>query len=46
MIAKRSELIEGMISVPSLIGDNITSLKHGNEAFLDYMLDSVFVGSK
>ena len=26
--------------------DNATSLKHGNEAFLDYMLDSVFVGSK
>ena len=48
MIAERSELIEGMRSVPSLIGDNITSLKHGNEAFLDllYMLDSVFVGSK
>ena len=26
--------------------DNATSSMHGNEAFLDYMLDSVFVGSK
>jgi len=26
--------------------DNATSLKHGNEAFLDYMLDSVFIKKK
>ena len=31
---------------PGLDDDNATLLKHGNEAFLDYMLDSVFVGSK
>ena len=31
---------------PGLDDDNATLLKHGNEAFLDYMLGSVFVGSK
>ena len=31
---------------PGLDDDNATSLKHGNKAFLDYMLNSVFVGSK
>jgi len=31
---------------PDLDDDNATSLKHGNKAFLDYMLNSVFVGSK
>lgn len=30
----------------SLDDDNATSLKHWNEAFWDYMLDSVFVGSE
>ena len=36
----------GRVDRPGLDDDNATSLKHGNEAFLDYMLDSVFVGSK
>ena len=26
--------------------NNVIEPKHGNEAFLDYMLDGVFVGSK
>ena len=34
------------VGMADLDDDNATSLKHGNEAFLDYMLDSVFVGSK
>ena len=36
----------GRVDRPGLHDDNATSLKHGNEAVLDYMLDSVFVGSK
>ena len=36
----------GRVDRPGLDDDNATALKHGNEAFLDYMLDSVFVGSK
>ena len=36
----------GRVDRPGLDEDNATSLKHGNEAFLDHMLDSVFVGSK
>ena len=36
----------GRVDRPGLDNDNATLLKHGNEAFLDYMLDSVFVGSK
>ena len=36
----------GRVDRPSLDDDNATSLKHGNEAFLDYMLVSVFAGSK
>ena len=36
----------GRVHRPGLYDDNPTSLKHRNEAFLDYMLDSVFVGSK
>ena len=36
----------GRVHKPGLDDDNAMSLKHGNEAFLDYMLNSVFVGSK
>ena len=40
----------GRVDKPGLDGrpddDNATSLKHGNEAFLNYMLDSVVVGSE
>ena len=36
----------GRVDRPGLDDNNAKSLKHGNEAFLDYMLDSVFVGSK
>ena len=36
----------GRVERPGLNDDNATSLKHGNKAFLDYMLDSVFLGSK
>ena len=36
----------GRVDRPGLDEDNATSLKHGNEAFFDYMQDSVFVGSK
>lgn len=36
----------GRVDRPGLDDDNATSLKRGNEEFLDYMLDSVFVGSK
>ena len=36
----------GRVDRPGLDDDDATSLKHRNEAFLDYMLDSVFVGSK
>ena len=36
----------GRVDRPGLDDDIATLLKHGNEAFLDYMLDSVFVGSK
>ena len=36
----------GRVDRRGLDNDNATSLKHGNEAFLNYMLDSVFVGSK
>ena len=36
----------GRIDRPGLDDDNATSLKHGKEAFLDYMLDSAFMGSK
>ena len=36
----------GRVGRPGLDDDNATSLKHGNKAFLDYMLNSVFVGSK
>jgi len=31
---------------PGLDDNNATSLKPGSEAFFDYMLESVFVGSK
>ena len=34
----------GRVHKPGLDDDNAMSLKHGNEAFLDYMLDRVFVG--
>ena len=37
---------ESRVDRPGLDDDNATSLKHGNKAFLDYMLNSVFVGSK
>ena len=36
----------GRVDRPGLDNDNATSLKHGNKVFWDYMLDSVFVGSK
>ena len=36
----------GRVDRRRLDDDNATSLKHGNEKFLNYMLDSVFVGSK
>ena len=36
----------GRVDRPGLDDGNATSLKHANEAFLNDMLDSVFVGSK
>ena len=36
----------GRVHRPGLDDDNATLLKHRNESFLDYMLDSVFMGSK
>ena len=42
-IARRQN---GRVHRPGLNDDNATSLKHRNEAFLDYVLVSVFVGSK
>ena len=41
-----NQLNASRVDRPGVDDDNATSLKHGNKAFLDYMLNSVFVGSK